>query len=189
MAKIALVRYVNGVRKRSAKILMPAMPERKVPMEIVKRSLEAVKEAESEKVSKKTTSHLLRDAMENVTPKEYLTVYSDYYEAGLAWCLDAMQKVTSLELTESEIRKGLQKYAETHTIEKEGQKRIDLPLWISASAIVSALSHDRPLANAWYGVAWSFYHATNEQGSEIVRCMKELHKEKAKVNLIKKAKV
>lgn len=155
-------------------------------MDIVKRDLTEVKEEQSMQASKKNVTHLLRDAMEGVTPKEYLTVYSDYYNAGLAWCLDAMQKVTSLELTESEIRKGLQKYAETHTIEKEGQKRIDLPLWISASAIVSALSHDRPLASAWYGVAWSFYHATNEQGSEVVRCIKEAHKSKAKVNLIKK---
>jgi len=152
--------------------------------EIRKRDLSAVSDMASKKEVKKTL-HPLSDAMENVTPKEYLSVYGDYRCAGLAWVLDALCAYTGREYKESEVFGTLQKYAEKYTIEKEGRKRIDLPLWISASAIVGNIAHDRPMQSAWYGVSWTLFNANDTQITHFVECLPANTKPEA--NLIKKA--
>ena len=150
-------------------------------MEIVKRDLSAVSDMVASKEVKKTL-HPLRDAMEGITPKGYLAVYGDYKLAGLAWCIDAMQAVTKREFKESEVFEALKRYASKHTVDKEGRKRIDLPLWISASAIVGNIAHNRPMGSSWYGLAWALYNADATQVANFIQC---LPAEKPEAKLIK----
>lgn len=159
-------------------------------MEIVKRDLASVKVQESKASKAKARMvYPFRDS-EGTSPKDYLLVYdSNYYETGLAWILEALERTSTkrIEWNETIIEQGLWKYYESNQIAKEdGTKRVDLPLWISASAIVSACVHKRDFGNALYGVAWALFHANESQAQKLLACFESCApKPKAQANLIK----
>ena len=99
---------------------------------------------------------------------EYVSVYGDYAQAGLAACMD-MLGLDSPALTDKVIREYCKKYHKSY-IDKTGEEvdGIDLPLWPRPAAVRFAIENDRPLGGAWYTVAIALSKATREQSKRLL---------------------
>jgi len=100
--------------------------------------------------------------------REYVSVYEDYAEAGLAACMD-MLGLDSPALTDKAVREYCKTYHKTY-IDKVGQEvdGIDLPLWPRPAAVRFAIENDKPLGGAWYTVAIALSKATREQSLRLL---------------------
>ena len=130
-------------------------------MAIVKRdfsgfAVRAEKQAKEEK--------LLRSA----PLREYVSVYGDYAQAGLAACMD-MLGLDSPALTDRAIREYCRKYHKSY-VDKTGQvvDGIDLPLWPRPAAVRYSIENDKPFGGAWYTVAIALSKATREQAQRLL---------------------
>ena len=100
--------------------------------------------------------------------REYVAVYGDYAQAGLAACMD-MLGLDSPVLTDKVVREYCRKYHRTY-VNKVGQEidGIDLPLWPRPAAVRFAIENDKPLGGAWYTVAIALSKATREQSLRLL---------------------
>ena len=100
--------------------------------------------------------------------REYVAVYGDYAQAGLAACMD-MLGLDSPALTDRAIREYCRKYHKSY-VDKTGQvvDGIDLPLWPRPAAVRFAVENDKPLGGAWYTVAIALSKATREQAQRLL---------------------
>jgi len=99
---------------------------------------------------------------------EYVSVYGDYAQAGLAACMD-MLGLDSPVVVDRAIREYCRKYHKSY-VDKTGQEidGIDLPLWPRPAAVRFAIENDRPLGGAWYTVAIALSKATREQSKRLL---------------------
>ena len=113
--------------------------------------------------------------------REYVAVYGDYAEAGLAACMD-MLGLDSPALTDKVVREYCRKYHRTY-VDKTGREvdGIDLPLWPRPAAVRFAIENDKPLGGAWYTVAIALSKATREQSLRLLDIVASSKTLKAKV--------
>ena len=100
--------------------------------------------------------------------REYVSVYGDYAQAGLAACMD-MLGLDSPVVADKAVREYCRKYHKTY-LSKTGEEvdGIDLPLWPRPAAVRFAIENDRPLGGAWYTVAIALSKATREQAQRLL---------------------
>ena len=124
----------------------------------------------------------------SVPLREYVSVYGDYAEAGLAACMD-MLGLDSPALTDKAVREYCKTYHKTY-IDRVGQEvdGIDLPLWPRPAAVRFAIENDKPLGGAWYTVAIALSKATREQALRLLDIVASIAPSKT-AKLIKTVKV
>ena len=100
--------------------------------------------------------------------REYVGVYGDYAQAGLAACMD-MLGLDSPAVADKAVREYCKKYHKSY-IDKTGQEidGIDLPLWPRPSGVRFAVENGQPFGGAWYTLAIGLSKATREQARRLL---------------------
>ena len=120
--------------------------------------------------------------------REYVSVYGDYAQAGLAACMD-MLGLDSPAVADRAVREYCRKYHKSY-IDKTGQEidGIDLPLWPRPAAVRYAVENGIPFGGGWYTVAIALSKATREQAKRLLDIVASIAPSKT-VKLVKTVKV
>ena len=100
--------------------------------------------------------------------REYVGVYGDYAQAGLAACMD-MLGLDSPVVADKAVREYCRKYHKTY-LTKTGEEvdGIDLPLWPRPAAVRFSVENDQPFGGGWYTIANALGKASREQAKRLL---------------------
>ena len=124
----------------------------------------------------------------SVPLREYVSVYGDYAEAGLAACMD-MLGLDNPVVADRAIREYCKTYHKTY-IDRVGQEvdGIDLPLWPRPAAVRFAVENGTPFGGAWYTLAIGLSKATRDQALRLLDIVASIAPSKT-AKLVKTVKV